>query len=1514
MKWKLGIALLVAVLGTQALAKMVNSPAVVVGNSDGLYLHFLHADSSKAKPVQLTSGKSRFVFSIADDDTLYYTVESPYVGLGRMLKSGSILDTLDFSTLKNNATGLNFAWSDYSGVELSNGIANRKALLLKANGPRLHVIRPLDPDAVFDAENAFFDMDPSSLGYEYLTYRQVLDSYNKAVILYRNGTETGVGILQASVSYEDATYSLIMKGDKVLESLTDVEGLASDRQNHIYVYDRAKTTLHYVDVNGTEATDVPYSLNLGVVDTIWAAEAFTGYVGSVYSQEYFWMDNAGVHWIANFDKGQIKTIFSGNNSLDFGLALERKQWVPEGRLPRKAQVISDKSIRWTHPASNGTDALYYGIEDTGAYGGLTGDDAYYIYNAPAVPIDNDYLIDTVVATVWEQTTKQTIYDTVAITIRASNPNGTSFNTSTTIGTVSEGMKYSMDILNLAVDKGDDISMTYRISEEIEPSALGTVVCGDPGAAISSAEYKIPMSFYASGKRTVDAVAVYLNTDAFGTLSAILYYSKDGGVTYQTASEQPTSLELGGSGDMGFMELALTKPLYLDTNYTYMVKVTQADGYLCTKGGSAYAQIREYSHHAIIPDLQLTNDGVGNFRVAGTVGKDTLVRNGTQLGVYLYVTISDGLTSTTSKQYLLYQRINKAPQIAKLGIRDTVTFRVPWKNYSMDEFMTRSLNIQQVPLENLDDGISYDSLKFEFRWKDSTQLSHFSNCGTTAIKGEWSFDDNANRTILLSGCPDSGLAGLFEIEMRLRDSDGTDIGGRDSSDWLPLQLFFNAEPQYSGTLPVDTLKAGASSQFVGTYSDADGVNSNRLRLYSIDTLSRQVATDSGEIATSRFLGIQFQIDSTGNAVKFFVRASFPGHELMAAFAPVNSTTGSATTSGSYVKYQKIGFFRFGEWLALDVPDSINLVKGSTYHMYIASMDSAFTYRPGKPVAASTRFSTANDMEMLVYQPDNLSSGPDFYLIGNSQEVPWASGNAADGKYSVTFSPAKENAGTHQLWMVLGDGFVETVDSVHVVVEVDEPGEKPDFGDFTVDVAGWAAQLGEINLGGSTDKLAYVHVSGPSIDSTWRALSKVSLWNLLPGTYSVLYYMVDSLSSDTLATWESSFVVDSMRVDMDSARWNLGNLPGVAVADLPGDAEVYVWNDTLSVGAYWQYQNRDMLDTMQIGKAFWLFSDSAIHWTPGNNRPDSARWDLLAGKTGWNMVSNPYPWPLDVSQRVVGSDTLVFWAWDALRADYAPVSILQPYAGAWVHVDSTLHMDLAKEFVKENDENLVLAKSLAKPTTGWSLNLRLKSGDLSDAYNVIGVAAENDRWVAPPGKLGKFVDLSIRSGNALLARDIRNGSDSSLYWNLSLGADGERPARVSADGLESLHAQGLRAWLYHKGGYTELTENSSVPIVLSKANSSAALVVMASSVVPAVVQPPILKSARQNSGLQLSWSWTGLSEKAYVEVVDLRGKILWRSAVEMGNGHNELFVPMARSLGSPVFVRLRTSAGNSVRGAM
>ncbi len=829
-------------------------------------------------------------------------------------------------------------------------------------------------------------------------------------------------------------------------------------------------------------------------------------------------------------------------------------------------------------------------------------------------------------------------------------------------------------------------------------------------------------------------------------------------------------------------------------------------------------------------------------------------------------------------------------------------------------MTRTLNIQQVPLENLDDGTSYDSLKFEFRWKDSTQLSHFSNCGATAIKGEWSFDDDVNRTIVLSGCPDSGLAGIFAVDMRLRDSDGSGIGGRDTSDWLTLHLFFDAEPQYSASLSIDSLKAGEVSQYEGSFADADGVNSNRLRLYSIDTLSRQAATDSGENYSTKFLGIKLRLDSAGKAAKLFVRASFPGNELMAAFVPVNATTGNVATSDGYVKYRKIGFFRFGDWLALDVPDSLNLAKGSDYRMYIASTDSNLTFRLGAPQVATTSYSTANDMEMLVYQPENLTMGPDFYLVGNSQEVAWASGKAADGKYGVTFSPAGENAGEYQFWMVLGDDFVETVDSVHVVVKVTQPDEDPDFGDFAVDVAGWAAQLGEIDLGGSTDKLVYVHVSGPSVDSTWCALSKVSLWNLVPGTYAVFYYLVDSLSSDTLASWETSFVVDSLRVNLDSARWNLGNLPGVAVADLPGDAEVYVWNDTLSVGAYWQYQNRAMLDTMQVGKAFWLFSDSAIHWTPGNNRPDSARWDLLAGKTGWNMVSNPYPWPLDVSRRIVGSDTLVFWAWDAISADYAPVSILQPYAGAWVHVDSTLHLDLAKEFVNGNDVNVVLGKALAKPTTGWSINLRLNSGDLSDEYNVIGVAAENDRWVAPPGKLGKYVDLSIRSGNAVLARDIRNGNDSSLYWNLSLVADGERPARVSADGLESLHAQGLRAWLYTKGSYTELTENSSVPVVLSKTNSSAAVVVMASSVIPAVVQPPVLKMARQNSGLQLSWSWNGPSEKASVEIVDLRGKSLWRSAVDMGNGHNELFVPMARTLGSPVFVRLRTSAGNSVRSAM
>ncbi len=59
-----------------------------------------------------------------------------------------------------------------------------------------------------------------------------------------------------------------------------------------------------------------------------------------------------------------------------------------------------------------------------------------------------------------------------------------------------------------------------------------------------------------------------------------------------------------------------------------------------------------------------------------------------------------------------------------------------------------------------------------------------------------------------------------------------------------------------------------------------------------------------------------------------------------------------------------------------------------------------------------------------------------------------------------------------------------------------------------------------------------------------------------------------------------------------------------------------------------------------------------------------WELISGQTGWNLIANPYHWPISLNV-AESDDSTAFWKWNDSLGAYDRVYHLEPHGAAWVN---------------------------------------------------------------------------------------------------------------------------------------------------------------------------------------------------------------------------------------------------------
>ncbi|SHL25963.1 hypothetical protein [Fibrobacter sp. UWEL] len=415
-------------------------------------------------------------------------------------------------------------------------------------------------------------------------------------------------------------------------------------------------------------------------------------------------------------------------------------------------------------------------------------------------------------------------------------------------------------------------------------------------------------------------------------------------------------------------------------------------------------------------------------------------------------------------------------------------------------------------------------------------------------------------------------------------------------------------------------------------------------------------------------------------------------------------------------------------------------------------------------------------------------------------------------------------------------------------------------------------------------------------------------LAPGKYELSVRVYDTAES---ASYDTSFVVTGEIAAASMDGWQMLALDVIDKKSVDWndeDAVFYWWDESSSVGEYWQYQaygERDEVDAVTGG---WYSSleGRSIELREDLEVPDSAVWKVSNVYSGWNLVANPYGWTI-----ANPDTTLESWRWNSELCDYDTTRpwFLKPYEAIWVRVDSdtSLALDKTPVFdttaVKAAAKRRVLAKANNK--FDWSIRAVLQDEmGKTDSWNVLG-AGETDMMEEPPEGMGNHVRLSIMEGRKRLAKSMKQISEDGYTWNLEVSATSNRRGYLSFEGLDRVEVFGYRLFVTVDDRTVELSAGEKLPVALKSVSKSVKVQVVKSEAQLAKSVSG-LKMVQQGNRVNVSFNVPAeLSGSGYIaEVAGLNGEKVSSSRGKATSGRNEVGLTLPKS--GLYYVRVRVAS--------
>ncbi|PWJ64074.1 MULTISPECIES: T9SS type A sorting domain-containing protein [unclassified Fibrobacter] len=471
-------------------------------------------------------------------------------------------------------------------------------------------------------------------------------------------------------------------------------------------------------------------------------------------------------------------------------------------------------------------------------------------------------------------------------------------------------------------------------------------------------------------------------------------------------------------------------------------------------------------------------------------------------------------------------------------------------------------------------------------------------------------------------------------------------------------------------------------------------------------------------------------------------------------------------------------------------------------------------------------------------------------------------------------------------------------------------------------------------GNAIRVAYViEVENPSIktvayvvlDDSVKYLIADSLetevledvWVLAPaplGNHSVKVVVDNGIESESVDAGEYTVAAE---IAMAPKSWKMISMAEADgdLADLASKTSIYWWDEQNPIGEYWQYRAFEGED-FEATRGFWYGTSAG---TPIALREGSATsefvWNLDSLYSGWNMVSNPTGWMIDLEDVLNNKDVLQVRGWNAETGAYDPVTVLKPYEAVWVQVAHQTQVTVAATpfFGSEKKEETVvekmtaLRKGVARKASAknWSVLAVLKDRNgKSDSWNMIGAGANVEILNKAPMGMGDYVRLAIMDGKNKLAKSVKTVADE-YEWTMKLSAATGRDAELSFEGVDALNQAGLSMTVTINGKTQEVMAGTPVKVALTKNTTEAKV-----RVAPAATLAPSKMSgfavAQVADGLKVGFnapeSLAGAN--ASYALVTVNGKKIASGSFKATAGSNSLNLKVPQS--GLYFVQLKVGS--------
>jgi hypothetical protein len=352
------------------------------------------------------------------------------------------------------------------------------------------------------------------------------------------------------------------------------------------------------------------------------------------------------------------------------------------------------------------------------------------------------------------------------------------------------------------------------------------------------------------------------------------------------------------------------------------------------------------------------------------------------------------------------------------------------------------------------------------------------------------------------------------------------------------------------------------------------------------------------------------------------------------------------------------------------------------------------------------------------------------------------------------------------------------------------------------------------------------------------------NMVPGVpYLYVVAAIDSAGREgpvdlPASTPLASLIINKYRhqLMLKGQQWHMISPWGadtVAVG-ASSDVTIYHWDDSRSADKV--LSNYVAMNALTPSKGYWFWSerDTILSVAPATlgllaSREDALSISCSAGRTGWNQIASPLPYPI----KPPWLDTVAAWEWRADSLGYARATVLEPWKAYWVHTTSSRILAL------RTDQP---AGKRASSDIAWRLQLALSGTGAWDPENYAGVALHEGDAVAgidevlepPAGFNGSQLYFIKNAGSnqpaaaaatrysSLFATNTAH-SNETMEWRVAVSAAQEE-TRIQIKGIESLPAEFHAFWI-DRFRVIDLRKNAAVTVAPHGQEISGYLVVTA-----------------------------------------------------------------------------------------